>query len=399
MEGRLTRLLTSSQDIERRLASERDRLDFIAHELAKLKDQETTSRERERVLRMLCELVRMEDLRKELLLGEKREALEPEPKPVHVDEEQYLRKLQRLTQIIRDSDSLSHLKEVFPLVKEIVLELQSIAASAHKLVARRLLTPRMVELVLGEFYALFEKEAEVMAAVVAQRLQNLRIGLTAMINSLNYAANTPELFESIFASWTGLLSKELVLFARCNRVDLARSINAQLMADLLPRMEKTIFKVRDLVPIVRIRKAYSEFTKALNRLFGEGTEWEAVSSAVANCEVLIGSRLSEEAEFLENSRYNIYTMASYIPIREHLEKVRLCYESSVEEERLDWEVGFYSLCSSRDPKNYPNNKSLLIFNLNIWYLYLKLLPNGAHRAEGEELLKWCSATFTTINVQ
>jgi CII-binding regulator of phage lambda lysogenization HflD len=64
VEGRLTRLLTSSQDIERRLASERDHLDFIAHELAKLKDQETTFRERERVLRMLCELVRMEDLRK-----------------------------------------------------------------------------------------------------------------------------------------------------------------------------------------------------------------------------------------------------------------------------------------------------------------------------------------------
>jgi hypothetical protein len=62
-----------------------------------------------------------------------------------------------------------------------------------------------------------------------------------------------------------------------------------------------------------------------------------------------------------------------------LEKVKQCYEYSVEGERLDWEVGFYNLCSSRDPKNYPNNKSLLIFNLNIWYLYLKIIPNGSHR--------------------
>ncbi len=86
VETRLTRLLNSSQDIERRLARDRDRLDFIAHELAKLKEQESTAKERERVLRMLCELVRMEELRKELLLGEKREALEVEPKVFSVQE-------------------------------------------------------------------------------------------------------------------------------------------------------------------------------------------------------------------------------------------------------------------------------------------------------------------------
>jgi hypothetical protein len=34
-------------------------------------------------------------------------------------------------------------------VREIILELQSIASSANKLIARRLLTPRMVELILG----------------------------------------------------------------------------------------------------------------------------------------------------------------------------------------------------------------------------------------------------------
>lgn len=65
---------------------------------------------------------------------------------------------------------------------------------------------------------------------------------------------------------------------------------------------------------------------------------------------------------------------------------------------MDWEVAFYSLFSSRDPKNYPNNKSLIIFNLNIWYLYLKLIPQGKHRKEGEELMNWCKNAFTSINV-
>jgi hypothetical protein len=59
VESKLTRILSSSQDIERRLSSERDKLDFIAHELRKYKEQEAALRDRERVLRMLCELVRM----------------------------------------------------------------------------------------------------------------------------------------------------------------------------------------------------------------------------------------------------------------------------------------------------------------------------------------------------
>jgi hypothetical protein len=66
---------------------------------------------------------------------------------------------------------------------------------------------------------------------------------------------------------------------------------------------------------------------------------------------------------------------------------------------MDWEVAFYNLCSSRDPKNYPNNKSLIIFNLNIWYLYLKIINNGTHREEGEQIMQWSKDMMTNINVQ
>jgi hypothetical protein len=83
-----------------------------------------------------------------------------------------------------------------------------------------------------------------MNAVTAQRLQNLRIGLTAMINNLNYATNTSDLYASIFENWASLLEKEISLFNRCKRSEIVRSINSQLMADLLPKMEKSIFKVK-----------------------------------------------------------------------------------------------------------------------------------------------------------
>jgi hypothetical protein len=141
----------------------------------------------------------------------------------------------------------------------------------------------------------------VLGAVAAHRLQNLRISLNPMINNLNYATNVPELYESIFANWAALLSKEIALFRSCGRFDLVRTITVQLMADLLPKIEKSIFKVKELVAIVRIRKSYSDFLLALNRVpEWQGEEklevsWEAVSSAVAKCEVLIGARLTEEA--------------------------------------------------------------------------------------------------------
>lgn len=83
-----------------------------------------------------------------------------------------------------------------------------------------------------------------MNAVMVQRQQNLRIGLTAMINNLNYATNTSELFESIFDNWASLLEKEITLFNRCKRSEMVKGINSQLMADLLPKMEKSIFKVK-----------------------------------------------------------------------------------------------------------------------------------------------------------
>lgn len=108
--------------------------------------------------------------------------------------------------------------------------MQSIASAANKLIAKRLLTPRMVELAVGEFYQLFSNGGEVLPAVVAHRLQNLRVSLNPQVNSLNYVANTAELFESIFVCWSDLLSRELVFFQPCGRFDLVRSINSQLMA-------------------------------------------------------------------------------------------------------------------------------------------------------------------------
>ena len=95
-----------------------------------------------------------------------------------------------MTEIIRESESISHFKDEFPLVKEIVLELDAISKSAARFIIKRLLTPRMVELILNQFYHIFaEADCPVLPAVVALRLQTLKISLNPMINNLNYATN------------------------------------------------------------------------------------------------------------------------------------------------------------------------------------------------------------------
>jgi hypothetical protein len=147
-------------------------------------------------------------------------------------------------------------------------------------------------------------------------------------------------------------------------------------------MEKNIFRIKELVAVVRIRRSFYDFWQELRLGEGQQGSEQVLLDALMKCEAVIEAQLAEEAAALETAKYNIYTLVSYLPIRQHLQKVKLCYEFALDEEHLDWEAGFHQLTLSRDPANHPLNKSLLIFNLNIWYLYLKMIANGKHRSRG-----------------
>lgn len=58
------------------------------------------------------------------------------------------------------------------------------------------MTPKMVSLILNNYYPIFFKEAEISknpmnAAITTNRLQHMKICLNPMINNLNYATNIP----------------------------------------------------------------------------------------------------------------------------------------------------------------------------------------------------------------
>jgi hypothetical protein len=94
-------------------------------------------------------------------------------------------------------------------VKEIILELENISKNAIKFIIKRLLTPKMIELILNQFNHLFTNDVDspILTAVVNSRLQNLKISLNPMINNLNYATNIPELYDSILQLWSNLIEK------------------------------------------------------------------------------------------------------------------------------------------------------------------------------------------------
>lgn len=94
-------------------------------------------------------------------------------------------------------------------------------------------------------------------AMVRNRIQHIKIHLNPMINNLSYASNIPELYQSILHSWADLLKKQVFLFANCKQYGIIQSANQQLLQELIPRMEKNIFRIKDLVQVVRIRKSFS----------------------------------------------------------------------------------------------------------------------------------------------
>jgi hypothetical protein len=87
-----------------------------------------------------------------------------------------------------------------------------------------------------------------------------------MINSLNYASNIPELYESILTSWIGLIQQEVSLFSFSKQYSIMRAANDQLMAELIPKMEKNIFRIKELVQVVRIRKYFWTFMTEFDQI-------------------------------------------------------------------------------------------------------------------------------------
>ena len=72
---------------------------------------------------MLCELIQMEELRKDLLITPNKNARESENRGIMVDERSYLSNLERLDSIIAETDKLTDFGEEYPLIKDIIAEL------------------------------------------------------------------------------------------------------------------------------------------------------------------------------------------------------------------------------------------------------------------------------------
>ena len=187
-------------------------MEFIARELEKGEREEAAAVQREKVLRMLCELIRMEALRKDLLLEDTQKQQDSLGEPTYevVDEEAYLRKVDNLSQIVRQSQDIAYLTADFPLIGEILAELKSIYQETMALITAKLLTPKMVRLILTEHCDAFFGAADspMHAAMLQNRVNYFRISLNPTLNNLNYATNIPELYQAIMGTWHSLIAEQ-----------------------------------------------------------------------------------------------------------------------------------------------------------------------------------------------
>ena len=57
------------------------------------------------------------------------------------------------------------------------------------------------------------------------------------------------------------------------------------------------------------------------------------------------------------------------------------------------------MTAGRKPQSQPNNKSLVIFNLNVWYLYLKIIKQPSYKLLAVETMLWCKEKFIEMNIK
>lgn len=101
-----------------------------------------------------------------------------------------------------------------------------------------------------------------------------------------------------------------------------------------------------------------------------------MESSLAKLDECIESVIKTESEKITKSKYNIYSVAGYMGIADNLKTLHECYGLDGKNPR--WVEPFYRLAESRVPTD--TNKSLVIFSINIWEIYLKVF--------GEELVEF-----------
>jgi len=180
------------------------------------------------------------------------------------------------------------------------------------------------------------------------------------------------------------------------------------------KLERNFLKSIDLLALVTIKRLYHLHVEALRELFskpnpslekddklGNSSSFEPtiLNNSLVKIVVCIEAQLKAETEKLINNKYNIYSVSSYLIISEHLKMALECYQinrpyvadpSLTSTSFLD---PFVELANTRLPSE--NNKSLVLFNLNIWQMFKDIWGEQSHLTDnkGRLLAERCSKTL------
>ena len=85
-------------------------------------------------------------------------------------------------------------------------------------------------------------------------------------------------------------------------------------------MERGIYKLKNIVDMSKIRSCLAKLKLKLD-MCGE-CAWDPLPKLLMKTFVILEEKLDEGAEKLEIAYYNIYSLVSYVPIREYLEEIK-----------------------------------------------------------------------------
>lgn len=127
--------------------------------------------------------------------------------------------------------------------------------------------------------------------------------------------------------------------------------------------------------------------------------------------VCIDSQIKGETEKLTSNKYNIYSVSSYLIISDHLKTALECYQINrpyvavPSNTSTSFIESFLELASTRQPNE--TNKSLVLFNLNIWQLFIDIWGHLNHITDskgqllvdkGAHILAACTKMLADMNI-
>lgn len=165
------------------------------------------------------------------------------------------------------------------------------------------ISENLIEKITSSHSEIFLREPKIssifLSSLTNHRLNLFRVGLNPLINNINYVQNLSELFEKIIQQWLKLLQNEINIFQKESTPkeirNITKDVMLKLLGEIIPKMERGIYKVKNLVEVSKIRACMMKLKETLDRCSPTEVLWDPLPKLLVKMLIILEEGLEAEA--------------------------------------------------------------------------------------------------------